>query len=101
MKSITQLRLLLITGQRNDMKGFDIYEKLGEYCASHKDVEFTYIGRYSDSAKRSGINIIDPKDVTFLSQEIPRHDLYLTASRLEAGANHVLEGDGSGLARFI
>tara|TARA_R110001583_G_scaffold16272_13_gene66727 strand:- start:9541 stop:10449 length:909 start_codon:yes stop_codon:yes gene_type:complete len=81
----------------NTMKGFDIYEKLGEYCINRDDIRFTYIGRYPSSAKTAGINLIDPKDIDFLSKEIPMHDIYLTASKLEAGANHVLEALAAGL----
>ena len=32
-----------------------------------------------------------------LSEELSRHDVYVTASRQEAGANHVLEAMASGL----
>ena len=92
-----QVRIITHHWSTNVMKGFDIYEKLGEYCSNRDDIEFTYIGRYPDSAATSGINLVEPKDIDFLSAEIPKHDIYLTASRLEAGANHVLEALAAGL----
>ena len=55
------------------------------------------MGRYSGNFSKDGIRLIEPKDVDFLSNEIPSHDIYLTASRFEAGANHVLEGMAAGL----
>ena len=32
-----------------------------------------------------------------IAKELPRHDIYITASREEAGANHVLEAMAAGL----
>lgn len=82
----------------NDMKGFDIYSAFGKFCENWKDkVEFTYIGRFSDKFSNVGINLIGPSDLDFLSSELPKHDIYLTASRQEAGANHVLEALAAGL----
>ena len=81
----------------NDMKGFEIYESLGKYAKQNKHIEFCYIGRYSDRFGCDGITVESPKDVTELSKVLPLYDVYLTASKLEAGANHVLEGMACGL----
>lgn len=43
------------------------------------------------------IDYISPKDDDFLAHELPKHDIYLTASEHEAGANHVLEAAACGL----
>ena len=80
----------------NEMKGFDIYQDLGK-IANDLKIEFTYIGRYPSETSCTGINIIGPKDKDELSKILPEHDVYLTASMYEAGANHVLEGIASGL----
>ena len=92
-----RLRLITHHWSMNDMKGFDMYSKLGRACINKLNVEFTYIGRYSNKFSSEGINLIDPKESHELASEIPRHDIYLTASLAEAGANHVLEALGSGL----
>ena len=94
---VGKLRVITHHWSNNTMKGFDIYERLGEYCKAREDIEFTYIGRYSGEFSSDGINVVEPKDVDFLIEELPKHDVYLTASRFEAGANHVLEGLAAGL----
>ena len=82
----------------NEKKGFDYYEYLGKKIGeSLNDVEFTYIGRYNDRYSHTGINVINPMDKEQLSVELPKHDIYLTASLEEAGANHVLEAMACGL----
>lgn len=73
----------------NFNKGFEIYKNFDEYCSTSNRFKFTYIGR-----KPSGIhfsNHLLPMDVDDLIEELPKHQVYLTASRQEAGANHVLE----------
>lgn len=79
----------------NTMKGFDIYERLSKFCEEHKDMEFTYVGR-----KPSHIylrNHIGPQDVESLSNLLAKNHVYVTASKKEAGANHVLEAMALGL----
>jgi len=91
------LRIITHHWSTNDLKGFDIYEKLGLYAMANQSIEFCYVGRYSDSFKFDGINVVEPKDVSTLAEIIPTYDVYLTASKLEAGANHVIEGIACGL----
>jgi len=85
----------------NHKKGFDIYEKLGEFCKENKilnkQVVFSYYGRYSNDFSSSGILLNDPIDAKQLSIKLPESDIYLTASKEEAGANHVLEAMACGL----
>jgi len=64
---------------------------------SELDIEFTYIGRTPDNIKWKNISHIMPKDSNYLSRNLPNYDIYLTASREEAGANHVLEAMACGL----
>ena len=92
-----KLKIVTHHWSNNKMKGFDIYEKLGDYCLKNSSVEFTYIGRYSEEFSKNGINVVEPKDVNFLKKELPKNHVYLTASMYEAGANHVLEGMAAGL----
>lgn len=81
----------------NPKKGFELYQSFGKMISSREDVEFTYIGRYNNNFTSEGITIVDPMNVQQLSEFLPSFDLYLTASELEAGANHVLEGIAAGL----
>ncbi len=83
----------------NDKKGFDVYAALGYAIKEDllKNIEFTYIGRYSKKFKSEGIKLVEPKDQNGLSKILPQHDIYLTASLEEAGANHVLEAIACGL----
>lgn len=86
----------------NPMKGFHIYKALGDKIIDGLKInglecEFTYIGRYPEENRSNGIKIIEPIDTLSLSEELPEHHIYLTASLGEAGANHVLEAMAAGL----
>ena len=79
----------------NTMKGFDTYEALDNYCKKSSLYDFTFIGR-----KPAGVtleNYVPPQDIDGLVAELPKHHVYITASKFEAGANHVLEALGLGL----
>ena len=81
----------------NPKKGFEYY-KLLDGCV--KNINFTFIGRLPDNFKFAGenINYIGATgDNHYLAKTISEHDIYLTASEEEAGANHVLEGMAAGL----
>jgi len=73
----------------NQNKGFEIYQKLDDYCRSSNKFEFTYIGRKPNNVPF--LKHLPPQDVNGLVSELPKHHIYITASKLEAGANHVLE----------
>lgn len=90
-----ELRIVTHHWSNNDLKGFDFYERLDEYCLKHQKVKFSFIGRKPDSVVFQ--NYVPPLDMPGLVNEIPKHNLYLTASRQEAGANHVLEAMALGL----
>lgn len=80
----------------NEMKGFEIYEKLDEFCEkSEGKYEFTFIGRKPKSF--SPKNYIEPLDIKGLVEVLPKNHIYITASKREAGANHVLEAMALGL----
>jgi len=73
----------------NVNKGFDLYQKLDDYCLNSDKFTFTYIGRKPQNVSFS--HHLPPQDVGGLIDELPNHHIYVTASKLEAGANHVLE----------
>jgi hypothetical protein len=78
----------------NAKKGFELYEKIDAFLKSIGH-SFTFIGRVPDGIKLS--RVLGPLDERALCAELPRHDVYITASKEEAGANHVLEGAAAGL----
>ena len=81
----------------NTKKGFDIYESIGKYTVKNNDIEMTYIGRTPEGFSAGNINVLNPMTDEELSMELPKHDIYFTASTEEAGANHVLEALAAGL----
>jgi UDP-N-acetylglucosamine/UDP-N-acetylgalactosamine 4-epimerase len=85
-------------------KGFDIYNKLAEYCKNNKNVELTYIGRefkYSkdgdDNKDKKEVRVIGPLSGMELGDELRKHDIYITASKFENCPMHVVEAISSGL----
>lgn len=79
----------------NSLKGFEIYKSLDDYCLSTNKSTFTFIGRKPDNISLS--NYVPPQDVDGLVSKLPEHQIYVTASKQEAGANHVLEAMALGL----
>jgi len=93
-------RLKVVTHHwsNNEKKGFDVYSKIDNMITNNElDISFTYIGRIPEGLRWKNIKLISPKDVSYLSKNLPTYDVYLTASREEAGANHVLEAMAAGL----
>lgn len=75
----------------NQKKGFALYREFINRTRQ-MGIEFTFIGRSDGSIPSAGV-----MDASQLAQELPKHDIYLTASEEEAGANHVLEAMAAGL----
>ncbi len=79
----------------NPLKGIDLYERLyREIQSSNLEFEFTYIGRSSPTLLPCTLLPMNEEE---LALELPRHDIYLSASQLEAGANHIVEAMACGL----
>ena len=90
---INTIKIVTHHWSNNAMKGFDIYEQLDEFCHnSNEKFEFTFIGRKPENINFK--NYIGPKDANELVDLLSRHHIYVTASKFEAGANHVLEAIG-------
>ena len=79
----------------NPKKGFHLYQQLEDHIRATGDFVFTYIGRKPDNINIS--NHIKPISALELAKELTKHDVYITASIQEAGANHVLEAIAAGL----
>lgn len=76
----------------NMMKGFSVYDNI---ATASKSIEFTYLGRVPSFVSYK--NWIPPCDVLEIIKHLLKADVYLTASKFEAGANHVLEAMALGL----
>jgi len=94
-KNFSKLKIVSHHWSTNALKGFDVYKKLDEYCKETGNAEFTFIGRKPDDVSLK--NYIPPLDVEGLVNELPKYNVYVTASKQEAGANHVLEAMAIGL----
>jgi hypothetical protein len=84
----------------NYFKGFYIYNQIDKLIGEDerfKNIEFTYIGRYQDNYKVQNIKYLPPISGEELSNELKKHDIYLTASLYEPGGIHQLEGMAVGL----
>lgn len=93
-RNADELRVVTHHWSDNHRKGFRFYQMIDTISRS-LGVEFTFIGRKpSECVLR---NHVQPLDVEGLCRELPKHDVYLTASEAEAGANHVLEAMAIGL----
>ena len=105
LNEITDNNIKIVTHHwsTNELKGFELYKKLRDKISQKTtskenfNYEFTYIGRAPKDLNAEGITIIDPLEAEPLSKEISNHHIYLTASLVEAGANHVLEAMAAGL----
>lgn len=78
----------------NQLKGFDCYRSLESHLRELGH-EFTFYGRQPEGLQL--MNVKGPLTEIQLSEELPKHHVYITASLAEAGANHVLEAIASGL----
>tara|TARA_Y100000592_G_scaffold15326_2_gene22356 strand:- start:5628 stop:6536 length:909 start_codon:yes stop_codon:yes gene_type:complete len=94
-KSTEKLKAVTHHWSNNPMKGFDVYSHIDKNLADILD--FTYIGRVPESFSFARSKYIPPVDDREISKLLPKNDFYLTASRQEAGANHVLEALAAGL----
>lgn len=89
------IRLVTHHWSNNPKKGFDTYSFLDENLGN--SFKFTYIGRLPAGLKFKNASHIKPLSGPALAKELSSHDIYLTASKEEAGANHVLEAMACGL----
>ena len=79
----------------NVKKGFDTYKFIDENLSDKYD--FTYIGRVPEGFIFDNSTYISPIEDEKICEILSSQDVYLTASKEEAGANHVLEAMACGL----
>ena len=81
-------------------KGFDIYQELDNLLDDKKYDElfsFTYIGNIPKNFKFKNAKLVSPLSGIDLSNEIKKHQVYLTGSINEPSGNHHIEGAQCGL----
>jgi len=94
-----KIKLVTHHWSNNQLKGFDIYEKLDLWLKEHPEFEFTYIGRERGTFKNS--NVIPPLFGKQLGDELRKHDVYISASRNDPGPNHIIESISCGLPTYV
>lgn len=77
----------------NEKKGFTFYSQFQNW-AKENGHTFTFIGRKPEGCN---LHVLSPMTAKELTAELPKYDVYVTASEAEAGANHVLEAVACGL----
>ena len=92
-----KIRIITHHWSTNPLKGFDFYMLIDKLLEKRKDLEFFYLGRTPDDFKPKNIRIIETKDVEGVKKELASSDIYVTASKLETGGNHVVEALASNL----
>ncbi len=84
----------------NFMKGFDIYSKLDSLVKNNNldfKIEFTYIGNIPDNVNFKNTSVVSSMRTEKISNELKKHDIYITGSINEPSGNHHMEGAMSGL----
>jgi len=83
----------------NELKGFDVYEKVDHLIADGKLPGFSLrvIGRWPKSVKWRSAELIGPMTGRPLAQKLRECHIYLTASRWEPCGMHHVEGAQCGL----
>ncbi len=95
-----KLKLVTHHWSSHPNKGFDIYKKLDEMLGLSpwfRQVSFTYIGRVPHGLHFENSRYVEQMSGSKLAEEIKMHDVYLTASKNEAGPMHCIEGALCGL----
>ncbi len=90
-KKINNGKINIVTHHwsNNPLKGHDFYEKIDNWLEQNKDFTFTYIGRSHKEFKNS--IIIPPTFGKDLGEKLASYDVYVSASRLDPGPNHIIE----------
>jgi glycosyltransferase involved in cell wall biosynthesis len=94
-----KIKLVTHHWSNNQLKGFDIYEKLDYWVKENPEFEFTYIGRERGTFKNS--KVIPPLFGKELGDELRKHDVYISASRNDPGPNHIIESISCGLPTYV
>lgn len=83
----------------NELKGFDVYDKIDQFVENNKKFTFTYIGRDRGTFKNT--KIVSPMFGKDLGCELSKYDVYVSASRFDPGPNHILESLACGIPTYV
>jgi glycosyltransferase involved in cell wall biosynthesis len=89
-----RLRLIATSWSSNPRKGFDVYAHL-DRSLDRDRYEMTFVG--NTPVRFENIRVLEPMPSDSLADELRRHDVYVTASRIEACPNSLLEAMHCGL----
>jgi glycosyltransferase involved in cell wall biosynthesis len=89
-----RLRLIATSWSSNARKGFDVYAQLDRSFDARR-FEMTFAG--NTPVRFENIRVLEPLPSGALADELRRHDVYVTASRIEACPNSLLEAMHCGL----
>jgi glycosyltransferase involved in cell wall biosynthesis len=93
-----RIRIIAMSWSTNPMKGFDVYQFLDEHL-DLKRFALTYIGNAPKPFKNiRHIPAIDSKGV---AEELHNHDLFVSASQIEACSNAIGEAMNCGLPAIV
>ena len=93
---INKLKTVASSWSQNEKKGFEIF-KSWDKSFNADNVNFTFVGRMPENITFTKSKHISPLYNDELARELSRHDVYISASELEAGSNSVLEAVACGL----
>ena len=96
----SKLKLVTHHWGNNWNKGFEVYSYIDKLLDSEEfnsQFEFTYIGNLAKNFKFKNVSYIKPLNGFELSEELKKHDLYITGSLNEPSGNHHIEGALCGL----
>jgi len=97
LESKKKKRLITHHWSNNPLKGFDFYLEIDKMLNDRPDLEFVYVGRTPQNFKPNNIKIVDPLKTLEIIAHLRAADVYVTASKIETGGNHVVEAMACGL----
>lgn len=99
-----RLRIVAHHWSDNFKKGADFYSFLDEYCDTHHEYLFHYIGRPPVEFKGRNTRLTPPKSGNELGEALSSDEaenVYISASRHDPGPNHVTEALATGLETYV
>lgn len=92
--TLSKIRLIATSWSANPRKGFDIYHYLDNHL-DFKRYSITFVGQADTMF--NNINVIPPVPSERLADFLRNHDIFISASHMEACSNALLEGMHCGL----
>lgn len=97
--NIDKLRIITHHWSNNENKGFEVYRQLALLASTYKDIEFNFMGNAPKDF--DCLKLIAPQKYTDIPFYLRQSNVYVSASRYEAGGCHLVEGMGCGLYPIV